>query len=192
VSVPPARGRRESTRITRWTVGGLALGLIITVVATTRAVGAQERSGASPDDCVAEGERIVKVPDVRGEFLRIAIRKVEKRGLNVVGFGTSDSAAPTARVWAQKPAGGERAPLGACIGFRTGCAAQGDAAVSVPDVRGKLLRVAIRSLAKRGLTVVGYGTPPTDSTAPTARVRVQEPPSGERAWLGACIGLRTR
>jgi beta-lactam-binding protein with PASTA domain len=181
------------------TIRGIAVGLVLAVIVTSMGIAAaaavpEDRIGASPDDCVAQGAPTIKVPDLRGKFLRVAIRKVEKLGLTVVGYGTppSDSTAATARVWAQKPSGGERVWRGACMGFRTGCATSGDAPVTVPDVRGKLLRVAIRIVTKRGLTVVGYGTPPSDSTAAIARVWAQKPSGGERAWLGACIGFRTR
>jgi beta-lactam-binding protein with PASTA domain len=180
-------------RMARRMAVGLVLVVFVTLTGAGSAVGEEDRVGASPSDCVAEGERTVRVPDVRGKHLLVAIRKVEKLGLNVVGYGIppTDSTAATARVWAQKPSGGERVWPGACMGFRTGCAARGDAVVRVPDVRGKRLRVAIRTVARRGLAVVGYGTPPTDSTAATARVRAQEPSGGERVWPGACMGFRT-
>jgi beta-lactam-binding protein with PASTA domain len=187
--------RRYSVRTTSCISVGLVLGLLATFSPTASAEAAQDHvRAASPYDCVAQGERTVAVPDVRGKPLRVAIREVEQRGFNVVNFGTppTDSTEPTARVWAQKPSGGERVWPGACVGFRSGCAAAGDGSVRVPDVRGKLLSVAIRSVVKRGLTVVGYGTPPTDSTEPRARVRAQKPSGGERVWPGACIGFRTR
>lgn len=75
----------------------------------------------SPDQCVADGDRSITVPNVVGRPLTDAITAMQQAGLQVVGTGTPEGD-PTGRgavVQAQEPPAGERVPPGACIGFRT-------------------------------------------------------------------------
>jgi hypothetical protein len=75
----------------------------------------------SPDQCVADGDWSITVPDAVGRPLREAIIAMQQAGLRVVGTGTpeGDPTASEAVVQAQEPPAGERVPRGACIGFRT-------------------------------------------------------------------------
>jgi beta-lactam-binding protein with PASTA domain len=73
-------------------------------------------------ECVSTGDPTVEVPDVIGERLPDAIQIVEESRLTVIdddGVPEGDPVGATAVVWAQKPAGGEFVPPGACVGFRT-------------------------------------------------------------------------
>lgn len=71
-------------------------------------------------ECVDDGDRTVKVPDVTGKDLRAAIATVEQAGMNVRGTGTApDDPVEGASVTAQEPPAGTAVPPGACIGFRT-------------------------------------------------------------------------
>ena len=74
-----------------------------------------------PDQCVADGDRSITVPDAVGRPLGEAIIAMQQAGLHVVGTGTprGDPTGSVAVVRAQEPPAGERVPLGACIGFRT-------------------------------------------------------------------------
>jgi hypothetical protein len=75
----------------------------------------------SPDQCVADGNRSITVPDAVGRPLSEAIIAMQQAGLHVVGTGTpeDDPTGPEAVVRAQEPPAGERVPSGACVGFRT-------------------------------------------------------------------------
>ncbi len=72
-----------------------------------------------------------------------------------------------------------------------GCSSGGGQEVVVPDVVGLPLGEAIVAVRQAGLHVVETGTPPNDPVGPEAVVQAQEPPAGERAPVGACIGFRT-
>lgn len=71
------------------------------------------------------------------------------------------------------------------------CVSDGERSITVPDAVGRPLNEAIIAMQQAGLHVVGTGTPEGDPSGPVAVVRAQEPPSGERVPLGACMGFRT-
>jgi PASTA domain len=78
-------------------------------------------STSAASKCVASGEAATMVPDVLGETLPDAIDIVQGAGLNVLDDGVpeADPTGEGARVRAQEPHGGDRVPVGACVGFRT-------------------------------------------------------------------------
>lgn len=79
------------------------------------------RSGDDRGACPVEGQKFVTVPYLIGKHLVDAAAKARASGLQLVGTGVSggDPAGASAKVVAQKPPGGTRVPVGACIGFRT-------------------------------------------------------------------------
>lgn len=75
----------------------------------------------SPEQCVADGDRAITVPDAVGRPLGAAIIAMQQAGLRVVGTGTpeGDPTGSRAVVRSQEPPAGGRVPLDACVGFRT-------------------------------------------------------------------------
>jgi hypothetical protein len=71
------------------------------------------------------------------------------------------------------------------------CVTHGDRTITVPDAVGRPLGDAITTMQQAGLHVVATGTPEGDPNGPDAVVQAQEPPAGQHATPGACIGFRT-
>jgi hypothetical protein len=71
--------------------------------------------------CQVEGRDRVTVPHLIGKPLSDAAATARAAGLQLVGTGVSggDPVGTSATVIGQKPPGGSRVPVGACIGFRT-------------------------------------------------------------------------
>jgi beta-lactam-binding protein with PASTA domain len=95
---------------------------VSTTTATAVSTTTETTEFLSVAECVSTGDPTVEVPDVIGERLRDAIQIVEESRLTVIddeGVPEGDPVGATAVVWAQKPAGGEFVPPGACVGFRT-------------------------------------------------------------------------
>ena len=71
--------------------------------------------------CSTVGEPTIPVPDVTGLRIDQAQKRLRAAGLTLVDGGVieGDDTSPSAEVTAQKPGGGELAPLGACVGMRT-------------------------------------------------------------------------
>jgi hypothetical protein len=72
------------------------------------------------------------------------------------------------------------------------CQVEGRDFLTVPIFIGKPLAGAAAKARASGLQLVGTGVSGGDPDGATARVSAQEPPSGTRVPVGACIGFRTR
>ena len=73
----------------------------------------------------------------------------------------------------------------------TDCATNAAQTVTVPNVLGKPLAMALRIVRRKGLEVIVFGTDKSDPTGRSARVFAQEPSSGDKVPTGSCIGFRT-
>ena len=75
------------------------------------------------------------------------------------------------------------------VGVR--CQVDGLDKITVPNVVGKPLGVAISAARAGGLLVVDSGVRPGDPSELSARVLAQKPAAGTQVPAGSCIGFRT-
>ncbi len=156
------------------------------VISSDPRPGARIRGNGTVHLVVSRGPQRVSVPDVLGQPLDAARKRIGDAGLTpgTVTQAFSDTV-PKGAVISTDPAKGTPRGNGDAIAFTV---SRGKA-VGVPDVTGKTVGDAEQALQKAGLKAQISDTPVFSDTAPKDSVAQQSPAAGQQAGEGDTITL---
>jgi eukaryotic-like serine/threonine-protein kinase len=191
VSVPNVRGMREDLAIARLHKSGLSFTLhrkanetvkVGTVYDQNPAAGVRQEKASKVDIYVSTGPPKVDVPDVTGDSLTDAVRKLTEAGLTANSVDVF-STEPAGRVIAQFPIAGTRVRKGSKVRINV---SRGVKPVTVPNVVGQPYDNALGQLQAAGFAVARKDVV---SVQPKDVVIDQQPRGGSGLSRGGTVTL---
>jgi serine/threonine-protein kinase len=194
--VPDVTGLTQEEAVTAVEAAGLVAQVIDVELADGGAIGSVQKQDPAAGTEVDKGsvvkldvptkEKLVAVPDVRGENQADATRQLEDAGFKAVATRKESSSVDTGLVIEQTPLGGQGAAPGSTVEIviSSGPAQQ---LVKVPDVEGLASTDAQTALTNLGLTVV---IAENSSTQVAKDVVISQlPAAGDTVAPGTSVGI---